>query len=219
MENYPIDANNKVKRIPKRGHYDKQTVYEILDEAFVCHAGFVIDGRPFVIPTAYGREGDTIYLHGASKSRMMESMKLGIPVCITVTHLDGIVLARSSFNHSMNYRSAVCFGKGRLVEGKEEKNRALKIISDNILAGRWEEAREPNDTELKATHVIAVEIEQASAKIRTGDIGDDKPDYHLDVWAGVVPMTVQYQKPIPDPLLREETPLAKSVEDLFHKKN
>lgn len=207
---YSIDSRNKVKRIPKRGHYDKETVYEILDGGFLCHVGFQVEGQPFVIPTAYGREGNAIYLHGASTSRMMKHGAKEFPLCITVTHLDGIVLARSAFNHSMNYRSAVCFGTAKLIDGAE-KEHALKVISDQILPGRWEEARLPSSKELKATTVLKMEINQASAKIRTGDPGDDKPDYELDIWAGTLPIHQTYGPLVPDPQLRDGIPEPTSV--------
>lgn len=216
MQEFSKTAINKVKRIPKRGHYDKETIYEVLDASFLCHVGFVVDGRPFVIPTAYGRERDKIYLHGSSKSRMMMEAEKGIPICVTVTHLDGLVLARSSFNHSMNYRSAVVFGTANKLEGAEKEN-ALYVISENILKGRWDEARVPSEKELKATTVLEINIESASAKIRTGPPGDDKPDYELDVWAGVVPIKQIMEQPIADPLLREGIPTAKSVENIFKK--
>lgn len=215
MENYEKTNRNKVKRIPKRGHYDKATVFDILDAGFVCHVGFVVDGQPFVIPTAYGRAGDTIYLHGATKSRMLMNIEKGIPVCITVTHLDGIVMARSSFHHSMNYRSVVVFGTATLVDDVEEKNKALFVISEQIAAGRWDEARKPSAKELKATSVLAVKIDQASAKIRTGNAGDDKPDYELDIWAGVVPLQTVVGEPIPDPVLREGIEVPPSVKRLL----
>lgn len=215
MSNYPIDATNKVKRIPKRGHYDRETIYQILDAGFLCHLGFSVNGQPYVIPTSYGREGDNIYLHGASTSRMMVNMEKGIPVCLTVTHLDGLVLARSAFHHSMNYRSAVCFGTATLVEGDEEKDRVLKVISDQILDGRWEETRLPIAKELKATTVLCLKIDQASAKIRTGPPGDDKPDYELPIWAGVIPCTQIWGTPEADPVLTEGIEMAGSVKKLL----
>ena len=217
MSNYPIDNTNKVKRIPKRGHYDRATIYEVLDAGFLCHIGFTVKNRPFVIPTSYGRKGDKIYLHGASTSRMMVNLQEGLPMCLTVTHLDGLVLARSSFHHSMNYRSAVCFGTAHLVAG-EEKEEALKIISDQILLGRWEEAREPIAKELKATTVLCMNIDQASAKIRTGPPGDEKADYELPIWAGVVPCQQVWGTPVADPLLTEGMPLADSAKRLVETK-
>ncbi len=214
MSTYPIDDKNKVKRIPKRGHYDKKTVYEILDAGFLCHLGFTHHDQPFVIPTSYGREGDKIYLHGATTSRMMINLEKGLPVCLTVTHLDGLVLARSAFHHSMNYRSAVCFGTAYKIEG-EEKLHALKVISDQILKDRWEESRQPLPKELKATTVLCFTIDQASAKVRTGPPGDDKPDYALPIWAGVVPCTQVWGTPEADPVLAEGIEMGKSVKALM----
>ncbi len=211
---YPIDNTNKVKRIPKRGHYDKATIYEILDVGFLCHLGFSVKGQPYVIPTSYGRKGDKIYLHGATTSRMMVNLEEGIPVCLTVTHLDGLVLARSAFHHSMNYRSVVCFGTAKLIADTAEKEAALKIISDQILKGRWEESRLPIAKELKATTVLELTIDQASAKIRTGPPGDEKQDYELPIWAGVVPCEQVWGTPIPDPVLREGIEEAGSIKNL-----
>lgn len=213
MHEFPTSPRNKVKRIPKRGHYDKTTIYNILDASFLCHVGFVVDGQPFVIPTAYGRDGDKIYLHGSSKSRMLQAMEPGIPVCLTVTHLDGLVLARSAFHHSINYRSAVIYGTAQKVKG-DEKERALYIISENILQGRWDEVRPPNAKELKATSVVSIEIESASAKIRQGPPGDDQPDYELDIWAGILPMRQITDAPVPDPLLKAGVPISPSVKKL-----
>jgi uncharacterized protein len=218
MENFPKTDRNKVKRLPKRGHYDRETIFSILDAGFLCHVGFVVDGQPFVIPTSYGRDGDAIYLHGSSKSRMLNSLDRGIPVCLTVTHVDGLVLARSAFHHSINYRSAVIFGTAHEVEGKE-KERALFLISENILKGRWDEVRGPNEKEMNATSVLRLEIESASAKIRTGPPGDDEEDYALPIWAGVVPLSQMTGTPEADPLLREGIPVAGSVEELKRKED
>ncbi len=211
---YNPTSRNKVKRIPKRGHYDQKTIFEVLDAGFLCHVGFSIEGQPFVIPTAYGRDGDTIYLHGASTSRMLKHLETGAPACVTVTHLDGLVLARSVFNHSMNYRSAVLFGNCVKLEG-EEKMHALEVVSEQILKGRWDESRLPNAKELKATSVLKFVIEEASAKIRTGDPGDEKEDYKLPIWAGVVPIVPTYHAPIPDPVLNEGIETPESVKGLF----
>ena len=211
MNTFPKTDRNKVKRLPKRGHYDAETIYAILDAGFICHVGFSVGGQPYVIPTGYGRDGDRIYIHGSAASRMLKNLDQGIPVCITVTHLDGLVLARSAFHHSMNYRSAVVFGTAILVEGEAEKNHALKVISDNILKGRWDEVRGPNAKELKGTMVLAIEIEEASAKIRTGPPGDDEPDYELPVWAGVLPIRQVYGAPVNDPLLRPGIEVAESA--------
>lgn len=218
MSDFPKTARNKVKRIPKRGHYDKETIYKILDSAFIAHVGFIVNGQPFVIPTAYGREGDTIYLHGATTSRMLVNLKLGIPCCLTVTHLDGLVLARSTFHHSMNYRSAVIFGRAIEVEG-EEKMKALEIVTENILKGRWEESRKPNAKEMKATSVLRLEIDEASAKIRTGPPGDEKEDYDLPIWAGVIPLNHVWGTPEVDPLMKEEIETSESVINLLESQN
>ena len=213
-QKYPIDQRNKVKRIPKRGHYDQKTVFEILDASFLAHVSFVMDDQPFIIPTAYGRVGNTIYFHGATTSRLLVEMQKGLPVSIAVTHLDGIVLARSLFNSSMNYRSVVAFGQAKLVEDEAEKMEGLLAISEQILKGRWEEARQPSAKEMKATSVLKMEIDQASAKIRTGPPGDDKPDYELPIWAGVVPCSLTYGPPITDPDSKADYPVPSSVQNL-----
>ena len=210
MGTYKINAKNRVTRIPERGYYDKATVHEILDSAFVGHVGFVMDGQPFIIPMAYGREDDNIYLHGATTSRLMRQLGEGIPACLTVTHLDGIVLARSTFHSSMNYRSAVILGQAKIVEN-DRKIDCLKVITNNILKGRWEETRPPHKNELKATTVLELKIDQASAKIRTGPPTDDKEDYDLDIWAGVLPMVTKTLSPDPDPDLKKEIPLPASL--------
>lgn len=201
---------SKLKRIPKRAIYDREEVYSILDKYFLCHVGFIHNGYPVVIPTMYGRSGESIYIHGASVSRLITNLEEGIDVSISVAQVHGIVLARSLFNHSMNYESVVIFGKGKLV-ADSEKEESLKIISDNALPGRWEEARLPNAKELKATKVISITIEEVSAKKREGDPGDEKSDYELDVWAGVLPYNHSFGKPIPDTLLRDGIELCSSI--------
>lgn len=201
---------SKVKRVPKRGIYDRDKIYELLDKEFMCHVGFVHDGYPVVIPMLFGRKGDSIFIHGASVSRLITDLEQGIDVCITTTNVSGVVLARSVFNHSANYESVVIFGKGKLIEGTE-KDEALKIISDQVLPGRWEEAREPNAKELKATKVIKIEITEASAKVRSGDPVDEKEDYNLDYWAGVLPIEKKFGKPIPDSKLKEGIKAPKSI--------
>lgn len=213
METFEKTSRNQVKRIPKRGHYDRATIYAILDDACVGHVGFAMDGQPFVIPTIYGRDGDTIYLHGATTSRMLVALEQGVPVCVTVTHIDGLVLARSAFHHSMNYRSAVLFGTARLVAG-DEKLKALEVISEQILPGRWDEVRGPNAKEMKATAVLAMEIDQASAKVRTGPPGDDKEDYDLPIWAGVLPIKQVYGDPVDDPLAKKPLEVSESVKKI-----
>jgi uncharacterized protein len=212
--NYDITNRNKVKRVPDRGHYDEKTVHDILDAGYLCHIGFVVKDQPFVIPTLYGREGNKIYIHGASTSRMITNLSEGFQITLTVTHMDGLVLARSAFHHSMNYRSVVIFGKAKLVDA-ERKNDALFVISENIIPGRWDESRKPNAKELKATSVLEIEIDQASAKIRTGGPKDDKPDYELDIWAGVVPMKMTSSASISDELLKENLPIPLSVKNLL----
>jgi hypothetical protein len=194
-------ARTRVVREADRAVYDRETVYRILDEGFLCHAGFVHDGQPFVIPTSYGRKDASLYIHGSAASRMLREMKDGVPVCITVTLLEGLVLARSIFNHSMNYRSVVIVGRATMVEDREEKLAALRILSEHILPGRWDDVRQPNERELKATSVMRVPIEEFSAKVRVGPPIDDEEDYSFPTWAGVVPLEVVAGKPIRDPRL------------------
>jgi len=191
----------RVVREPDRGVYDRETAFRILDEAFLCHVGFVVDGQPFVIPTSYGRDEATLYIHGSAASRMLRQMKEAVPVCITVTLLDGLVLARSVFNHSMNYRSVVILGKATLVDNPDEKLAALRVLSEHILPGRWDDARQPNERELKATSVLRVPIEEFSAKVRTGPPIDDEEDYSFPTWAGVIPLEMAVGSAISDPRL------------------
>ena len=191
----------RVVREPHRGVYDREEIYKILDEAFLCHVGFSLDGQPFVIPTSYGRKDASLYIHGSAASRMLKQMKAGVDVCVTVTLLDGLVLARSVFNHSMNYRSVVILGKAELVDDPEEKLSALRTLSEHILPGRWDDSRQPNDRELKQTSVLRVPIEEFSAKVRTGPPMDDEEDYSFPTWAGVMPLETKPGVPIPDPLL------------------
>jgi nitroimidazol reductase NimA-like FMN-containing flavoprotein (pyridoxamine 5'-phosphate oxidase superfamily) len=192
-------VRTRVVREADRAVYDRETVYRILDEGFLCHAGFVVDGQPFVIPTSYGRKDATLYIHGSAASRMLRQIqKEGAAVCITVTLLEGLVLARSIFNHSMNYRSVVILGKATLVDDPEEKLAALRILSEHILPGRWDDSRQPNERELKATSVLRVPIEEFSAKVRLGPPIDDEEDYAFPTWAGVVPLEMVAGKPIDD---------------------
>ena len=188
----------KVKRLPARGHYDRETINAILDEAFICHVGFVVDGQPYVIPTGYARIEDQLYIHGSAASRMLRNLSKGIEVCVTVTLTDGLVLARSAFHHSINYRSVVVLGKAVLVEDPAEKDKALEALTEHIVPGRWAEVRWPTELELKATSVLKLPIEEASAKIRTGDPKDDEEDYAMNVWAGVLPLTVTPGEPAND---------------------
>jgi nitroimidazol reductase NimA-like FMN-containing flavoprotein (pyridoxamine 5'-phosphate oxidase superfamily) len=192
----------RVVREPHRAAYDRDTVYQILDEGFLCQVGFIVDGQPFVIPTSYGRKASRLYIHGSAASRMLRQMqKEAVQVCITVTLLDGLVLARSVFNHSMNYRSVVILGKATLVDDPQEKLAALKILSEHILPGRWDDSRQPNERELKQTSVLRVPIEEFSAKVRTGPPVDDEEDLSFPTWAGVVPLEMKAGEPINDPNL------------------
>ena len=211
MSEFPITERTRVRRIPKRADYDRDTIYRILDEALVCHVGFVQDGQPVVIPMNYARRGDTLILHGSIASRLLKSVQAGHPVCVTVTLLDGLVLARSAYHHSMNYRSVVVFGRGRLIEPDGEKLEALEILTEHILRGRWQAIRKPTRQELDATAVVSIAIESASAKIRTGPPVDDEADYPLPVWAGVIPIREQASMPVSDPRLDPGVPVPASI--------
>ena len=191
-------ARTRVVREPERGVYDREPVYRILDEGFLCHVGFAVDGQPYVIPTSYGRKDANLFIHGSAASRMLRQMKEGIAVCVTVTLLDGLVLARSTFNHSMNYRSVVIVGKATLVDKPGEKLEALRILSEHILPGRWDDVRQPNERELKATSVLQVPIEEFSAKVRTGPPIDDAEDMNFPTWAGVLPLEIKAGTPVND---------------------
>lgn len=191
----------KLKRLPKRGYFDRETVYGILDEGFICHVGFAPEGQPFVIPTGYARVDDKLYIHGSQASRMLRTLSGGVDACVTVTIIDGLVLARSAFHHSMNYRSVVILGRATLVEDREEKNAALLALSEHIIRGRWAEVREPTEEELKQTTVLSLPLLEASAKIRTGPPLDDEEDYAMSVWAGVIPLQLMAGEPIKDPRL------------------
>lgn len=205
---------SKLIRAPQRGVYDREQIYQILDEALVCHIGFVDPaGRPVVIPTAYGRADDLLYIHGAASSRMMRTLAEGVPLSFCVTLMDGLVLARSAFHHSVNYRSVVLFGTAQLVDNLSEKERALELFTEHIVPGRYAEVRPSAPNELKATTVLAMPIQEGSAKIRTGPPKDDAADYALDAWAGVLPCDVSYGEPLADPLLRAGIALAPSVRD------
>jgi uncharacterized protein len=188
----------RVVRESHRGVYDREAANRILDEAFLCHVGFVVDGQPYVIPTSYGRNGDVLYVHGSAASRMLRNLQQAIPVCITVTLLDGLVLARSVFNHSMNYRSVVILGTATLVDDPAEKITALRALSEHILPQRWDDARQPDEKELKATSVLRIPIEEFSAKVRVGPPIDDEEDYSFPTWAGVIPLELKSNEPIAD---------------------
>ena len=187
-----------VKRLPARGHYDRETIDSILDEGFICHVGFVFEDQPYVIPTGYARIDDYLYIHGSAASRMLRNLSKGVEVCVTVTLIDGLVLARSAFHHSINYRSVVILGRARLVSDDDEKNAVLEAFTEHIVPGRWNDVRWPTDLELKATTVLKLAIDEASAKLRTGDPKDDEEDYAMDLWAGVIPLTTETGAPIPD---------------------
>jgi nitroimidazol reductase NimA-like FMN-containing flavoprotein (pyridoxamine 5'-phosphate oxidase superfamily) len=197
-ETIPPTERTRVVRESHRGAYDRETIYKILDEGFVCHTGFSVDGQPYVIPTLYARIGDAIYFHGSAASRMLRNVGDGISVCVTVTLTDGFVLARSVFNHSMNYRSVVALGKATLADAPEEKLEALHAFTEKIIRGRWNDARQPNEKELKATSILRLPLTEVSAKIRVGPPEDDAPDYALPVWAGVIPLSLTPGPPIRD---------------------
>jgi nitroimidazol reductase NimA-like FMN-containing flavoprotein (pyridoxamine 5'-phosphate oxidase superfamily) len=203
MDEFARTERNKVKRLPQRAQYDRETIYQIVDEAPICHVGFTQDDQPVVIPMLHARIGDTLYFHGAPASRLLKQIAAGHPMSVAFTLLDGLVLARSVFHHSVNYRSAVIFGTGKLAESDAEKLAALEALTEHIAPGRWGDARQPNQKELHATSVIALRIESASAKIRTGPPSDDEGDYALPVWAGVVPLQIQALNPIDDPELSD----------------
>jgi nitroimidazol reductase NimA-like FMN-containing flavoprotein (pyridoxamine 5'-phosphate oxidase superfamily) len=194
-------ARTRVQRLPKRGVYDRTAIDAILDEGLVCHVGFAVDGQPYVIPTTYGRIGDQLYIHGSAASRMLRALRGGIPVCVTVTLLDGLVLARSAFHHSMNYRSVVVLGVAVEVTGDAERMQALEAIVEHIVRGRWADIRWPTETELKATLVLRLPIDEASAKVRQGPPIDDEEDYALACWAGELPLRLIPQSPVADPRL------------------
>jgi uncharacterized protein len=196
-ETPPVSDRTKVRRLANRGHYDRDTIDAILDEALICHVGFVVDGAPVVIPTIHWREGDRLYVHGSAASRMLRNLRDGVDACVTVTLLDGLVLARSAFHHSMNYRSVVVFGQARVVEG-EEKLRALDALVEHVVRGRSKELRPHKEIELKQTLVLSLPLDEASAKIRAGGPVDDEEDYALPIWAGVVPLTLTPGEPTAD---------------------
>lgn len=198
---YLRTERNRVRRLPARGSHERDTVRAILDAALVCHLGFVVDGQPFVIPTLHARIGDEVLVHGSSKSRTLEALAGGVDVCLTVTLIDGLVLARSAFHHSVNYRSVTAFGRARLLAGDGEKIAALRAFTERLYPGRWDEVRPPNPAELKATHVLALPLDEAVAKVRAGGPIDDADDMALPVWAGVVPLALAGGEPVADPQL------------------
>jgi nitroimidazol reductase NimA-like FMN-containing flavoprotein (pyridoxamine 5'-phosphate oxidase superfamily) len=203
MADFAITAQNRVRRLPDRGRFDRETVYSIIDEALYCSVAFVQDGQPYVIPTLHARLDDRLILHGAAAGRLLNQVGSGTPLCVSFTLLDGLVFARSAFHHSMNYRSAVVFGKGERIDDDAEKLWALEALFDHLARGRWNAARRPTPAELRATAVVAIPIESASAKMRTGQPVDDEADYALPVWAGVLPLELRAGQPVADPRLAD----------------
>jgi len=200
---FPQTERTTLKRLPKRGVYDRQLVYGILDEGFICHVGFAVEGQPFVIPTGYARVDEQLFIHGSQVSRMLRTLSSGIDVCVAVTLVDGLVLARSAFHHSINYRSVVMFGHATIVDDREAKLAALFAFSEQVIPARWNDVREPTEQELRATTVLSLPLVEVSAKVRTGPPIDDEEDYALNVWAGVLPLKIEAGAPINDPRLPE----------------
>ncbi|HZR28920.1 MAG TPA: pyridoxamine 5'-phosphate oxidase family protein [Terriglobales bacterium] len=198
-----LSKRTEFRRIPDRGSHDWATINQILDAGFLASVGFCVDGQPFVIPTLYGRDGERLYLHGSAASRMLRELETGIPACVTVTLVDGLVLSRSAFDHSMNYRSVVAFGRAQKIADPGQKIKCLRAISEHLIAGRWDDVRAPSEKELKATTVLEFSIDEASSKVRSGPPLDDESDYGLAVWAGVLPLETKSRPPIPDERLIE----------------
>ncbi|MBM3489259.1 MAG: pyridoxamine 5'-phosphate oxidase family protein [Alphaproteobacteria bacterium] len=210
---FPPTERTRVKRLHERGHYDRETVHAILDAGLICHVSYVIDGQPYATPTSYWREGDMLYWHGSSASRMLENVATGIPVCVTVTHLDGLVLARSGFHSSINYRAVMALGVARLVSDETAKLNTLRAFVERLTPGRWAELRPVTARELKATTVVGMPLKEVSAKVRTGPPKDDAEDYALDVWAGVLPLRQVAAPAIPDPKLKAGVALPRYLQD------
>ena len=211
MNEIPRTERTTLKRLPKRGSFDREVVNAILDEGFICHVGFVADDKPVVIPTGYARVDENLIIHGSRASRMLCALGKEIDLCVTVTLIDGLVLARSAFHHSMNYRSVVIFGRANAIETRTEKLAALRALSEHMIPGRWDCVREPNERELQQTTVLSVPLKEASAKIRTGQPIDDDEDYELPIWAGVLPLRICPETPIVDPLVQKNVPIPPHV--------
>jgi len=211
MNEIPRTERTTLKRLPKRGSFDREVINTILDEGFVCHVGFVADDKPVVIPTGYARMGENLIIHGSRASRMLCALGKEVDVCVTITLIDGLVLARSAFHHSMNYRSVVVFGRANAIETRTEKLAALRALSEHMIPGRWDYVREPNERELQQTTVLSVPLNEASAKIRTGQPVDDDEDYDLPIWAGILPLRLFAQTPVADPLLRMDVDIPDHV--------
>lgn len=207
MSDFKPTAKTKIKRLNKRAHYDRQSTYAVLDAGIVAHVGYVFDGHPYVTSTSYWREGDRLFWHGSSASRMLKTVRGGVPVCVNVSLIDGLVLARSGFHHSVNYRAVMMFGQAEAVTDEAEKLKTLEAFTERLFPGRWAEIRPVTKQELKATMVLSMPIEEAATKIRTGPPVDDEPDYELDVWAGVLPLKVVAGEPVADPRLKAGVPL------------
>jgi hypothetical protein len=207
MDSFIPNEKTRVKRLHERGHYDRETVYAILDAGFICHVGYLIDDQPYVTPTSYWREGDRVYWHGSSASRMLRTISKGIKVCLTVTHVDGLVLARSGFHSSINYRAVMAFGEAEVIADEEHKRAALKAFMEHVTPGRWDMVRPVTSQELKGTTVLSMQLTEVSAKVRTGPPKDDEEDYALPIWAGVLPLKVVSGPPEPDPLLTLSVPI------------
>jgi uncharacterized protein len=210
-ETMNLTERTQLRRLPNRGSHETATIHEILDAAFLAHVGFNVNGQPFVVPTLYGRDGDKLYLHGSAASRMLRQLETGVSACVTVSLVDGLVLARSAFHHSMNYRSVMAFGTAREIEDPIAKTNALRVIAEHLMEGRWGDVRGPNEKELKATAVLEFTIEEASAKVRTGPPLDDEEDYELSVWAGIVPLRLSPGPPVEDPRLKPGVQLPEYV--------
>lgn len=210
-ETLQVTDRSKIQRRPRLGHHERAIINQILDEALVVHVGFVVDGQPFVIPMGYGRDGDRLYIHGSTASRMLQSLEKGIDICVSATLLDGIVIARSLFHHEMNYRSVVLFGRATLVAGENEKIHALTVLSEQIIPGRWEQARKPTPQEIKGTTVLAFPIEEGSAKIRSGEPHDNAEDYALPIWAGQLPLKLTAGVPVPDSKLSSDIAIPENL--------
>jgi hypothetical protein len=211
MTAFETTTRSQVRQIGNRGRYDRETVYAIVDEAPVCHVGFAVEGQPYVIPTLHARQGDELLLHGAPESRLIQHVQAGHPVCLSFALLDGWVLGKAACSHSMNYRSVVLFGRGRLVEAREDKLRAFELFTERMMPGRWAEVRPPNEKELAATSIVAIAIEEASAKVRDGSARDSRADQDWEAWAGVVPVRMAVGTPVPTEYVGERAPLSASV--------
>jgi len=217
MSEFPTTERTRIRRLHEKGSYDRDTVHAIIDATILCHVGYAVDGAPYVTPTFHWREGDRVYWHGSSASRMLRNSTDGVEVCLTVTHLDGIVFARSGYNHSAHYRSAMIFGRPEKVEGDAEKTRTLEVFMDRLAVGRWQDCRGPSAQELKATTILSMPIDEASAKISEGPPEDEEDDYALPYWAGVVPVSLSLGEPEPCPRLNAGTPVPDYVRNLVLK--